>query len=121
MSHKILIIEDNEDIRENISELLTLHKFDTSEAADGEIGIDRAITEKPHLVLCDIAMPKKDGYQVLEALRNNPSISETPFVFMTSSAQERDIVKGRLSGADGYIVKPFQIGEVLGVIEGLLS
>ncbi len=121
MNHRILFIEDNVDIRESVEEILSLHEFDVSVAENGEVGIDKAISEKPQLILCDITMPKKNGFQVLEAVRNNPQVSQTPFIFMTSCAQERDIVKGRLSGADAYITKPIQIGELLGVIQGYLS
>jgi DNA-binding response OmpR family regulator len=117
---KILIIEDNQDIRENIEELLSLHDYDTSVANNGETGIEKALSEHPQLILCDVTMPKKNGFEVLEILRKNPDTSQTPFVFITSKAQEKDIVKGRLSGADAYITKPFQSEELLGVIEGFL-
>jgi CheY-like chemotaxis protein len=120
MNYRILIVEDNDDIRENIAELLSLHEFNVSEAENGQIGIDKAINEKPQLILCDIAMSKKNGFEVLEALRNNPDVSEIPFVFMTSSAQEKDIARGKLAGADAYIAKPFKLVELIILIKGFL-
>lgn len=117
---RILVIEDNHDIRENLEEILELANYDVITAANGMIGINRAKSEGPDLILCDIAMPEKNGYEVLETLKDHPVHSNTPFIFLTASAQEKDIAMGRASRADHYFTKPFNTDELLKTIEELL-
>jgi len=104
---KVLIIEDNLDIRDNLEEILELADYDVFTAENGALGIDIAKTEQPNLILCDISMPIKNGYEVYETLK--PFIKENTigFIFLTASAQQKDIAKGKVSGADAYITKPF--------------
>ncbi len=121
MRKKILVIEDNEEIRENVTEMLTIFEYEVLIAENGEVGISKAFDEQPDLILCDILMPRKNGFQVLKALRDNPTTVKIPFVFLTSSSQKRDIEKGNLAGADDYLVKPFKMQQLLSAIKKILS
>ncbi len=117
MSIKILVIEDNIDVRENIEELLQLSGFKVTTAENGKIGVAKALEETPDLILCDIMMPEMDGYGVLRILSNNPSTMNTPFIFLTAKAEKDDFRKGMGLGADDYITKPFDDVELLDAID----
>lgn len=114
---KILVIEDNNDIRENIVELLELSGYATIEAANGKEGLQKAIVEMPDLIICDIMMPVMDGYGVLSGLNNHPKASLIPFIFLTAKAEKEDFRKGMGLGADDYITKPFEEKELMDAIE----
>jgi len=114
---KILVIDDNLDIRENSIEILELSGYHVFGAADGQAGIDLAIREIPDIIICDIMMPLIDGYEVLQRLRNHSQTAHIPFVFLTARSEKRDIQSGMDLGADGYLVKPFEDFELLDVIE----
>ena len=117
---KILIIEDNTDIRENLAEILELSSYEVQSTTDGEKGIKCIREDMPDLILCDIAMPGMNGYQVLEAAKATPSIARIPFIFITSSAQSWDIVGGEQAGADAYLVKPFETKQLINTINHFL-
>jgi len=119
--YKILTIEDNKDIRENLEEILELENYEVLTAENGAIGIEKAQSEIPDFIICDISMPIKDGYQVFEELESFLKEKQIPFIFLTASAQQRDIAKGRASGADAYLTKPFQTDNLLETIKRLLS
>ena len=114
---KILVIEDNLDIRENICETLELSDFETFEAENGEKGVEIARKEVPDLIICDIMMPVMDGYQVLEALREFDETAGIPLIFLTAKAEVNDFRKALRLGADDYITKPFSENELLQAIE----
>ncbi len=116
---KVLLIEDNQNIRENIEELLELSNYEVMTANNGQEGVEAIQSRKPDLILCDVHMPKMNGYQVLEYVKSKPT--EIPFVFITSSSQEKDIKKGVLSGADSYLIKPFEIEDLQNTIIKLLG
>lgn len=118
---RILIIEDNTDIRENLEEYLMLCDFDVMIAQDGEVGLSKIQEKHPHLILCDIAMPKMDGFQVLEQIKSDKKTATIPFVFITSSAQKKDLEKGMSVGADAYLTKPFQMQELTKVIDQFVN
>jgi len=113
---KILLIEDNTAIRENIEELLQLNEYSVLTAANGKAGVEIAITEIPDLVICDILMPVLDGYGVLYLLSKNNTTSSIPFVFLTAKTENADFQKAIGMGADDYIAKPFDDGDLLHVI-----
>jgi CRP-like cAMP-binding protein len=121
MSKKVLIIEDNNDIRENIVEILELAGYTVNAANNGKTGVDLAIKHKPDIILCDIMMPELDGYGVLYMLNKNPEIAATPFIFLTAKAERVDLRKGMEMGADDYLTKPFDDIELLNAIEGRLK
>ncbi|HMJ70370.1 MAG TPA: response regulator [Cyclobacteriaceae bacterium] len=114
---KILVIEDNADIRENTSEILSLANYTVITAENGKIGVALAISEKPDLIICDIMMPELDGYGVLHILSKKPETAAIPFIFVTAKTERSDIRKGMELGADDYLTKPFDDNELLNAIE----
>ena len=118
---KILIIEDNTEVRENLSEILSLRGYKTLTAENGKIGIERAVNEEPDLVLCDIMMPDLDGYGVLHILANQAKTADIPFVFLTAKAEREDFRKGMSLGADDYITKPWDDTTLFQTIETRLK
>ncbi|OOQ58734.1 response regulator [Mucilaginibacter pedocola] len=121
MSKQVLIIEDNDDIRENVVEILELADFKVLQAANGKIGVDLALKNKPDIILCDIMMPDLDGYGVLYMLNKNPETATIPFIFLTAKAERVDLRKGMDMGADDYLTKPFDDIELLNAIETRLK
>lgn len=118
---KILLIEDNDDIRNNTAEILELSNYTVITAADGITGIEQAISHCPDLIICDIMMPGLDGYGVLHALHRNESIKNTPFIFLTAKADRNDQRKGMELGADDYITKPFSGTELLNAVDSRIN
>ena len=116
----ILIIEDNEDIRESTAEILELANYEVFQADNGKTGVELANSHLPDLILCDIMMPELDGYGVLYLLNKNPQTAATPFIFLTAKAERMDMRKGMEMGADYYLVKPFDDVELLNAIESRL-
>ncbi|QCR21488.1 response regulator [Pontibacter sp. SGAir0037] len=114
---KILLIEDNQEIRENIAEILTLANYEVLEAENGKVGVELAKREIPDLIICDIMMPQLDGYGVLHMLSNNSNTSGIPFIFLTAKSEKEDFRKGMNLGADDYLIKPFDDLELLDAIE----
>src|SRR5476651_1556459 len=121
MSKKVLIIEDNNDIRENIVEILELAAYTVFAANNGKTGVDLAIKNMPDIILCDIMMPELDGYGVLYMLNKNPDLSAIPFIFLTAKAERIDLRKGMEMGADDYLTKPFDDMDLLNAIESRLK
>lgn len=117
----ILIIEDNEDIRESTAEILELANYEVLQAHNGRIGVELATKHLPDLVLCDIMMPELDGYGVLYLLNKNAATAAIPFIFLTAKAERLDMRKGMEMGADDYLTKPFDDVELLNAIESRLS
>ena len=118
---KILLIEDNDNIRSNTAEILELSNYKVIVAENGKIGVEKAIEHKPDLIICDIMMPVLDGYGVLHAIHKNESIKNTPFIFLTAKTERTDLRKGMEMGADDYITKPFEDIELLNAIEARLK
>lgn len=114
---KILLIEDHKDVRENTADILELHDYEVLTAENGEIGITMAKKHLPDLILCDIMMPVKDGYGVLEALSMDTETLHIPFIFLTAKSDRTDFRKGMILGADDYLTKPFEERELLEAIE----
>lgn len=105
--NKILIIEDDQEMRAQMAQVLRFEGFEPVEAENGRLGVECALTTAPDLIVCDIMMPELDGFGVLQALRDNPRTSTTPFIFLTALAENRQRRHGMEEGADDYIVKPF--------------
>ncbi|MDP4662441.1 MAG: response regulator [Salibacteraceae bacterium] len=114
---KILLIEDNLDVRENTAEILELAGFDVSTAENGKRGVEQATSKDFDLIICDIMMPELDGYGVLNILNKNPRTSAVPFIFLTAKAEKMDFRKGMSMGADDYLTKPFEETDLLDTIE----
>jgi CRP-like cAMP-binding protein/FixJ family two-component response regulator len=118
---KILIIDNNPEIRENISEILKLAYYKTITAANGKTGINLALEEKPHLIICNINMPEMNGYEVLHLLSRNPVTTTIPFIFLTAKKAMEDLRKGMSMGADDYLFKPVEEMELLTAVETRLK
>jgi CRP/FNR family cyclic AMP-dependent transcriptional regulator len=117
---KILLIEDNDEIRENTAEILELSNYKVFTAENGKRGVELAMKDKPDLIVCDIMMPVLDGYGVLMTLQKKSETQNIPFIFLTAKAERNDFRKGMELGADDYITKPFEGSELLNAIEGRL-
>ena len=114
---RILLIEDNPEVRENTSEILSLANYEVLVAENGKIGVDLAQRQKPDLIICDIMMPELDGYGVLHILSKNEQTAAIPFIFLTAKTEKTDIRKGMNLGADDYLTKPFDDTDLLNAIE----
>jgi CRP-like cAMP-binding protein/ActR/RegA family two-component response regulator len=114
---KILIIEDNPDVRENTAEILELSNYEVITAENGKEGVKLASETLPDLIVCDVMMPELDGFGVLLILSQNPITSQIPFIFLTAKTEKSDFRKGMSLGADDYITKPFDDVELLTAIE----
>jgi CheY-like chemotaxis protein len=118
---KILVIEDEETVRENILELLDAEGFEAFSAPNGRVGLDLALQVLPDLILCDVRMPELDGYGVLKALRAEPTTAAIPLMFLTAKAAKTDLSYGMELGANAYITKPFALSQLLSAIANVLQ
>ena len=118
---KILIIEDEPEMRRNLLTILKLEKFFAIGAENGRAGVELARKEKPDMILCDVMMPELDGYGVLQALRDDPATVTIPFIFLTAKGEKRDVRSGMNLGADDYLTKPVAKADLLGAIQARLA
>lgn len=112
----IVIVEDDQTIRENLHEILEANNYRVKSYADGLDGLDGIRANLPDLVLCDVMLPKIDGYEILSQLREDPKTANIPFIFLTALADRADQRKGMELGADDFIVKPFTTQELIKAI-----
>jgi DNA-binding response OmpR family regulator len=119
--HTILIIEDDQSLREQMAQVLRFEGFETLEAANGKLGVAAAISSVPDLVVCDIMMPELDGFGVLQALRDNPGTAMIPFIFLTALVASQDRRHGMEEGADDYITKPYKPDALIGSVRRRLE
>jgi CheY-like chemotaxis protein len=114
MKQCILLIEDNDPIRENTAEWLELSDYKVIVASGGKEALEMMTTIKnPDLILCDIMMPEMDGYEILEIIKKQYQLTSIPFIFFTAYGEKKDIEKGLQIGASDYIVKPFEPDELV--------
>lgn len=113
---KVLVIEDEEPIRENILELLQAENLEGIGASNGKVGVKLARERKPDLIICDVMMPELDGYGVLTALKSEPATATIPLIFLTAKDTRADTRKGMNLGADDYLTKPCTPEELIGAI-----
>jgi DNA-binding response OmpR family regulator len=118
---RILIIEDNPEMAENIASILELAQYDVICAGNGKQGVSVAQQTQPDLILCDIMMPDLDGYGVLHILHQDPVTANIPFVFLSAKADKAEVREGMNLGADDYLTKPFDTTDLLKVIETRLK
>ncbi len=118
---KILVIEDEESVRENLIKLLELEDFQAIGANNGALGVKFAKEQTPDLIICDVMMPELDGYGVLKALREDNVTATIPFIFLTAKAAKEDLRQGMELGASDYLNKPFTRAEILKVINTQLQ
>jgi two-component system, OmpR family, alkaline phosphatase synthesis response regulator PhoP len=117
----ILVIEDEQTVRESIVDLLEVEGFSPIGAANGRLGLDLARQTPPDLILCDVQMPEMDGYTVLTQLRASPETARVPFIFLTAKSTKADFRQGMELGADDYLQKPCTATELLGAINARLA
>ena len=118
---KILVIEDEPEMRRNLVTILRLEKFQPIAAANGRSGIEQARKETPDLILCDVMMPELDGYGVLKELHNDPATMNIPFIFLTAKGEKTDVRNGMNLGADDYLTKPVNKADLLRAIHTRLA
>lgn len=121
MKKKILIVEDDKELRENLFTLLDEEGYQVYKAVDGEDALEIAKNNHVDLVICDIMLPGIDGYKVLEKMKNMNVTSSIPFIFLSAKAEKTDLRKGMELGADDYIFKPFKLANLLNSIETRLN
>jgi DNA-binding response OmpR family regulator len=110
---KILVIEDEAAVRENLAEILQLAQYEVVVASDGVQGIELTRQHHPDLIICDVMMPKMDGFEVLETLQADPELATIPLIFLTALADGQHLREGMDLGADDYLTKPFELNELL--------
>lgn len=117
---KVLVIEDEPEMRRNLLTILKLEKFQAIGAENGRVGLEAVQREKPDLILCDVMMPELDGHGVLTALREDSELSAIPFVFLTAKGEKEDLRNGMKLGADDYLTKPVARVDLLEAINARL-
>jgi DNA-binding NarL/FixJ family response regulator len=118
---KILVIEDEPEMRRNLTTILRLEKFHPLPAENGRVGLELAKKERPDLILCDVMMPELDGYGVIAALRADAETVTIPFIFLTAKGEKPDIRAGMNLGADDYLTKPVAKADLLAAIHSRLQ
>jgi DNA-binding NarL/FixJ family response regulator len=114
---KILVIEDEPEMRRNITALLRYHHYEPIAAENGRVGIAAARREHPDLILCDVMMPELDGFGVLQALQADAALARIPFIFLTAKGEKDDLRSGMDLGADDYLTKPVANLDLVRAIE----
>jgi class 3 adenylate cyclase/tRNA A-37 threonylcarbamoyl transferase component Bud32 len=119
-SKKILVIEDEPSIRNNIMLMLKVEHYAASGAENGRLGLEMARSDPPDLILCDVMMPEMDGFAVLDALRAEPRLADIPFIFLTALDDRTSMRRGMNLGADDYLPKPFTRNELMEAVNSRL-
>lgn len=117
---KILVIEDEPEMRRNITTLLRFHHYEPIAAENGRAGVEAARRELPDLILCDVMMPELDGYGVLQALQADAALARIPFIYLTAKGEKDDLRSGMNLGADDYLTKPVANADLVQAIEARL-
>lgn len=112
----ILVVEDDLDIRDSISDILSMHGYQVFIATDGKQGLSKALANPPDLIISDIMMPGLDGYQLLQKLKASAALKPIPVVLLSAKAQSSDAERGLALGAAHYILKPFKMDELMRVV-----
>ena len=118
---RILVVEDEPEMRRNLVTILRMEGHDAVEASDGHEGLERALAERPDLILCDVMMPELDGHGLLALVRAEPVLASIPFIFLTARGEKPDIRDGMNRGADDYLTKPVGKADLLSAIAARLD
>jgi two-component system cell cycle response regulator DivK len=121
MTKRILVVEDQEDLRGVLRDLLTGSGYTVAEAADGQAGVEITRSERPDLVLMDIQLPVLDGYEATRQIKTDPNLNATPVIAVSSFAMKGDEEKARAAGCDHYVTKPYSPVQLLRIIRGILG
>src|SRR5512143_1003931 len=119
MAKKILIVEDEKDIRDLLEHYLKKEGYEVQTSKDGQTGLEKASKEKPDLVILDLMLPRMDGLEICRRLRSQPATADLPIIMLTAKTEETDRIVGLEMGADDYVTKPFSPREVLARIKAL--
>jgi DNA-binding NarL/FixJ family response regulator len=117
----ILLIEDQPDMRNNLATILEMEDYQVVAAHNGREGLAMARERRPDLIVCDVMMPGMDGHEVLKALREDPGMAATPFIFLTAKGEKSDLRTGMNLGADDYLTKPVTATDLLSAVEARLN
>ncbi len=118
---KVLAVDDQVHIVRLIQVNLERNGYQVVTAYDGVEALDKVKTENPDLVVCDVMMPRKDGFEVLRELKSDPTTRDIPFIMLTAKAQDADVFRGWASGVDAYLTKPFNPQELLAFVKRVLE
>jgi DNA-binding response OmpR family regulator len=121
MTHKILIVDDEPNIVISLEFLMKKEGFEVAVATDGEDALAKVAGFNPDLLLLDVMMPKKSGFEVCEALRADPDRAGLLILMLTAKGRETEVAKGLAIGADAYITKPFSTKELVAKVKALLG
>lgn len=121
MKKKILVVEDDNTIRQNIVEYFLLHNFEVISAANGKLAYENAINNKPDLIISDLLMPEMTGLELLVALKENKETNLIPFILTTAKTDPKDVRTGMSYGADDYVTKPFDLKDLLNTVHTQLN
>ena len=116
----ILLIEDNDIMRENTAEILELFNYQVLMAENGTRGVELALIAAPDLIICDIAMPEMDGIEVLQKMCSKEKTKKIPFIFLTAYSEKLDVARGLDLGADEYLTKPYRGEDLINVVDRYL-
>lgn len=117
---KILIVDDEPDIIQTLQDRLEMNGYIVLSANNGREGLEKAVEQKPDLILLDVIMPIMDGLETLEAIRKHPEIKDCSIIMVTARSQTQDIARAKTCGIDDYVVKPFDLGELLEKVENII-
>ncbi len=120
MTKRILVVEDQEDLRDVLRTLLVGSGYEMLEATDGLAGVAKAQSDRPDLILMDIQLPVLDGYEATRRIKTDPSLKATPVIAVSSFAMKGDEEKARAAGCDHYVTKPYSPLQLLRIIRGFL-
>ena len=121
MTQRILVVEDQDDLRAILRDFLTASGYDVVEAADGGEGVAKARSLRPDLILMDIQLPVLNGYETTRQIKADPNLKATPIIAVSSYAMRSDEEKARASGCDHYVTKPYSPVQLLRIIRGFLG
>ena len=114
---RILIIEDDKNVRQTLKDILSTQRYSVFDEPNGHLGIARALETNPDLILCDVMMPEMNGFETLQAIRKVKGLSGVPFIFLTAKVEREAFRNGMNLGADDFLTKPFNVEELLKVVK----
>lgn len=121
MTHKILIADDEPNILISLEYLMKREGYEVTVARDGQEALEAMLRERPHLVLLDVMMPRKSGFEVCQEVRANELLKDTLILMLTAKGRETDVAKGLAIGANGYMTKPFATKELVARVREMLA
>lgn len=118
---RILVVDDEPNVLRSLMQYLTIEDFEVETASHGEEALEKVDSFRPELILLDVMMPNMDGFEVLDAIKKKPGHDKTPVIMLTAKDQSSDVLKGYQSGATSYLVKPFNLDELVETINQTLE